>query len=112
MATKFKPAGEQLADSIAGTGGTLTPLVPGEVRRVGHTTVHDMSAAWAGRELTWSKPRYSLWDKSIVLSLGWSSTDGEDYMEFTVKLQPPMTKEEIDNAAFTYMMALNMRRST
>lgn len=83
---------------------------PGTVQRVTAGAPHDMSKPWRGRELTWYKANVSLWTKTIRINLGWVGADGAKYPEFTVTLAPPMTEEEMNMSAETYMMALNVRR--
>lgn len=108
--TAFTPAGDQMANMLAKTGGTLTPLKHGMLMKV-DAGVWDMARPWYGRELTQWKMRYSLWDKGIHVDFGYKlNATGSFYVVFKLDLAPPMTEEDVAQTADTYMMILNMRR--
>lgn len=106
----FTPAGEQMAQHLAETGGMLTPLHPGRIFRYS-TGEWNMADTWHGRELVKWKVTESLWDKGIHITFsGMANASQVDLPTFKVTLQPPMTADEITQAAETYMTLLNLRR--
>ena len=111
-ATPFRPANEVAAAELAKTGGSLNSVANGRLIRLSAgPNEWPVSQEWIGRELTgWTK-RVSLWDKMITVTFYCELTSSAGRLpQFTLALKPPLSDEEITNAADTYMMLLNMVR--
>ena len=109
----FTPAGELAARELAKSGGSLSAVANGRLIRISSSDRDwDVSAPWQGREITsWAK-RISLWDKMITVSFYVElSSSAAKLPTFTLALKPPLTDEEVTNAAETYMMLLNLART-
>lgn len=107
---KWVGPGEQLASAIERSDGTLTPKQHGRLIRIGASaTEWNTDKPWTGRELQSWTSVVSLWNKALVIRFC-MVVDGRQYPSFTLELQPPMSKEEIEATANTYMTILNMRR--
>lgn len=67
---------------------------------------------WVGREITGWKARKTLWNKSTVITLYTllASAPNTEHALFTVTLGPETPEGEIETAAMTYMMLLNLQR--
>ena len=109
----FTPAGELAARELAKSGGSLNAVANGRLIRISAgPTDWDVSTPWQGRELvSWAK-RFSNWDKMITVTfyVELSSTNNP-LPTFTLALKPPLTDEDVANAADTYMMLLNLART-
>lgn len=106
----FTPAGEMLIAHLSETGGTLTPLRNGRMLKLGFGE-WDMARTWHGREIVRYKVVRSLWDKGIHITFFGAVHASEVQLPtFKLELKPPLTEEEIEQTAQTYMMILNLRR--
>lgn len=113
MAQRRPTATEGLAAELDKTNGSLNPKVDGLLIRLsGSATPWDMEKAWSGREITGYTIRKTLWNKTALVRFHVDmSTSARKLPVFSLQLALPMTDEDIDNAAQTYMMLLNMRRA-
>ena len=112
MATQFIPAVERAAIELAKSDGSLSSVANGRLIRISAGAMQwDVGAPWRGREIVgWTK-RYSNWDKMITISFHVVMNTGTANLPiFTLALKPPLTDEEVANAADTYMMLLNLAR--
>ena len=115
MATRKTPfvpdaATVKLAEALADNGNSLVRRAPGVVYRINNTIPWDMSLEWHGRELAGYMERGSLWTKTQRVTFYGLSPTARHIHEFYVLLDNALTKEEVAQAAETYMMALNLRR--
>lgn len=108
----FKPPTEVAAAALAKTNGSLTGVPNGRLIRVSSSDVDwDVSRPWTGREIQGWKVRKSLWNKMLTVSFYVALTSTPQGLAvFTLSLTPPLTDEEIELAANTYMTLLNMAR--
>jgi hypothetical protein len=112
MGRKGPTAIEGLAASLETTNGSLNPKIDGLLIRLsGSATPWDMEKPWSGREITGYTVRRTLWNKTALVKfyVDMSSTPNKLPI-FSLQLALPMADEDIENAAQTYMMLLNMRR--
>lgn len=103
---------EGLAAELDKTNGSLNPKVDGLLIRLSGAAVPwDMEKTWSGREITGYAVRKTLWNKTALVKFHVDMADGRRKLPiFSLQLALPMTDEDIDNAAQTYMMLLNLRR--
>ena len=109
----FVPAGEQMAQEMKDNGNSLVPKVHGRVVRISSGGQDwDLSREWRGRELTSFSVRKSQWIKghTVLFYVEVPSGTPNRLHTFSVSFTEPMTLEELDAAAVSYMVALNMRR--
>lgn len=113
MKRPFVTAIEGLAGSLAQTGGAINAPVQGWlVRSGGGGERWDMEQEWKGPEVSGYLVRNSLWDKSIRIMFTGGAGDQRTMPLFTLTLLPPMTPEDIEQTAQTYVILLNLRRKT
>jgi hypothetical protein len=113
FAAKFKGSGEQLADLLATTNGSLAEVVNGTVIRVGaNSEPWDMSREWSGREIDGFTTRYTAWTKAWLVSLTSELNSGGKITQFTLTLENGLPEDEVLRSVETYIMLLNLRRTT
>lgn len=117
MATMNRPPwispGDQMAAAAAMNGNSLVPLLQGKLIRATAGGVEwDMSKEWYGRELTQYVVRKTNWTKGYTVQFFFATVDGQPARihEFTLWLDEKHTRDEVEQAAQTYMLALNVRR--
>lgn len=111
--TNRTTAVEGLAAELDKTNGSLNPKVDGLLIRLSGAAVPwDMERPWSGREITGYTIRKTLWNKTALVKFYVDMSISEKKLPiFSLQLALPMDDEDIENAAQTYMMILNLRRS-
>ena len=114
MGRKGPTAIEGLAASLEATNGSLNPKVDGLLIRLSGAAIPwDMDKTWSGREITGYTIRKTLWNKTALVKFYVDLSSSPNKLPiFSLQLALPMPDEDIDTAAQTYMMLLNLRRAT
>ncbi|CAB4241126.1 hypothetical protein UFOVP228_28 [uncultured Caudovirales phage] len=109
----FTPVGELAARELSKSGGSLNSVANGRLIRISMgSNDWDVTAPWQGRELVGWNKRYSNWDKMITVTFYVDLSSSQAKLPtFTLSLKPPLTDEEVANAADTYMLLLNLART-
>lgn len=104
---------EGLAAELEKSNGSLNPKVDGLLIRLSGAAVPwDMEKPWSGREITGYTVRKTLWNKTALIKFYVDMNSSEQKLPiFSLQLALPMDDADIENAAQTYMMILNLRRS-
>jgi hypothetical protein len=71
-----------------------------------------INSPWYGPEQTYYVVRESLWSKTIIITFEPGAGDSKDPLLFTLHLKPPLPLDDVHLAADTYMMLINLTRTT